>query len=212
MFRSGVPVGDEERRRCRDADDARVRHGIHPTVEVHERVVVRSEPRLLSPSEQEAEYDHFGFAIDYNEETGCFMPAYDFSHPEYVVDHATGLVWLKSLEGFMEWHEAAGYVVDLNQSRRAGFGDWRVPTLAELGTLFRSVIHYTTSRLDPRFGLRPLQIWSADSCEAYGGVGRWIYLAEEDGIAVRGGTNPATFSGSLLLVRGPVLEGFGLPP
>lgn len=200
IFRAGIQPAGPERAACRDSDELRMRFRIAPTVEVHERVDVRHVAMRLSPAEQEAEFARYGFPIDFTEETGCFMPAYDFSNPELVTDHATGLMWLRRLEGYMGWAEVREHLAAFNREHPAGFSDWRVPTLVELGTLLRSFRWGDTRRFDPRFGLSPIDIWSSDYWEVGGVEERWIYFAREDGISTR----VRNASAALLLVRGPI--------
>ncbi|PIR01644.1 MAG: hypothetical protein COV66_00530 [Nitrospinae bacterium CG11_big_fil_rev_8_21_14_0_20_45_15] len=58
-----------------------------------------------------------------------------------VVDKETGLIWQKSdsyhtLKKGLNWYEALEYVATQNTQKFAGFNDWRLPTRAELETLW----------------------------------------------------------------------------
>jgi|GEM_PF-324336 len=60
-----------------------------------------------------------------------------------VLDKATGLVWQKGdsyhqLKKGMSWYDALEYVDLQNAEKYAGFNDWRLPTRAELMTLWDS--------------------------------------------------------------------------
>lgn len=55
---------------------------------------------------------------------------------ETVIDHATGLMWQKTItEGRMEYEDALKYIKELNERQFAGYNDWRLPTLPELLSL-----------------------------------------------------------------------------
>ncbi len=58
-----------------------------------------------------------------------------------VIDKRTGLHWQQgdsyhNLKKGMSWYEALEYVAAQNTAKFAGFDDWRLPTRAELATLW----------------------------------------------------------------------------
>ncbi len=83
-----------------------------------------------------------------------------------VVDRTTGLMWEKAGSGsFMDYREARSYVAGLNRRKLAGYGDWRLPTMPELGSLLEGGMRSTGFYMSPIFG-NPTRnwywCWSAD--------------------------------------------------
>lgn len=92
-----------------------------------------------------------------------------------VLDLQETLVWAKqdsyqSKKQWMNWHTAQKYIKKLNEEKFAGADNWRLPTKAELGTLYdeNSSIawnYYWTKNevhLDPIFGNSHCCYWSAE--------------------------------------------------
>jgi len=80
-----------------------------------------------------------------------------------IIDHATGLMWQQSGSATTMTHaEARQYVGQLNQSRYAGYDDWRLPTLEEAMSLLERRQSKYKLHIEPQFD--PLQqwIWTAD--------------------------------------------------
>jgi len=61
-----------------------------------------------------------------------------------VLDHATGLMWQRGGSHESIWFGVdqqgpSDYVKDLNQQKAAGYSDWRLPTVEELGSLLEPI-------------------------------------------------------------------------
>lgn len=78
-----------------------------------------------------------------------------------IVDHATGLMWLKGGFDAMDLTDAASNINRLNAEIFAGFNDWRLPTLEEAMTLMEPQAH-DNFHIDPVFQKGVNFIWTAD--------------------------------------------------
>ena len=78
-----------------------------------------------------------------------------------VVDIKTGLTWQREpAPERMTWPEAQRYIQQLNETRFAGYADWRLPQNEELASLFLPEENSRRLYLDPVFG--PYRcFWSA---------------------------------------------------
>lgn len=78
---------------------------------------------------------------------GTFRHSYEASTIKdfhVVVDHATGLMWQRSgsheqISFGVKQQGPSDYVKELNQQTAAGFSDWRLPTVEELGSLLEPI-------------------------------------------------------------------------
>lgn len=81
-----------------------------------------------------------------------------------VFDSATDLMWqLGGSDYPLTWDEAAEYVHALNASRFCGYGDWRLPTVAELMTQLSEPPMLGDYCVPPVFDARYDALWSADT-------------------------------------------------
>lgn len=92
-----------------------------------------------------------------------FVKQFDFLGDSLVVDHGTGLVWQISGTRFpVNWKEGQAYVQGLNREKFQGFNNWRMPTAAELLTIFSPAPQGPGLCLEPVFDLRQHWLWSLD--------------------------------------------------
>ncbi|WP_272699092.1 protein kinase domain-containing protein [Desulfovibrio sp. Fe33] len=80
-----------------------------------------------------------------------------------VAELSSGLIW--ELDGSrypLTWERAAAHVARLNRNAFAGRVDWRLPTVAELATLFTGRTEPGEFCLQPAFDPRKARLWSAD--------------------------------------------------
>jgi hypothetical protein len=83
-----------------------------------------------------------------------------------LTDSATGLMWQKEgSQAPMTWNQAQEYVNLLNREKFAGHGDWRLPTVEELGSLIERSWQEGSLFIDPRFGRAQVSCWSSDTMD-----------------------------------------------
>lgn len=108
-----------------------------------------------------------------------------------VTDHNTGLIWQKyGSSKTMKVTEIKSYLKKLNGGRFAGYSDWRVPTLEELGTL---LAHNRKPRnkglfayyIDPVFCQKKTLFWSSDIVRGLQNQNRW-FVSFYDGSVKKG--------------------------
>ncbi len=81
-----------------------------------------------------------------------------------VTDQATGLTWEKGGSEYpLSFDQALEYPVGLNQKRFAGHADWRLPTVDELASLFRTHSQPGEFCIEPVFDPSKRRLWSCDS-------------------------------------------------
>lgn len=86
------------------------------------------------------------------------------SEGELVLDRAAGLVWQASGSDYpLDWEKAQDFVAKLAEKRYAGRDGWRLPTVAELVSLFRSSADPDEFCLPPVFDPAMQRLWSADT-------------------------------------------------
>lgn len=81
-----------------------------------------------------------------------------------VLDRASGLLWQRSgSPAAMSLPNARNYIAQLNESRYAGYRDWRLPTLEEAMSLVEAPRQQANAQyLDPLFDPKQRWIWTAD--------------------------------------------------
>ena len=101
-----------------------------------------------------------------------------------ISDSKTGLMWMKNDSylhsgHWLNWHEAKGYVEELNKIGFANYFDWQLPTKEELRSLFESsktngsqVGREMKIHTDPLFGKNGSgSLWSADGNGMHNAIG-----------------------------------------
>lgn len=82
---------------------------------------------------------------------------------DVVLDLESGLMWQRGGSGYrLSPGKAREYVQRLNQERHAGFSDWRLPTLEELGSLLESFPQQNNLYIDSSFEPEQEACWSSD--------------------------------------------------
>ncbi|EGB15110.1 serine/threonine protein kinase [Pseudodesulfovibrio mercurii] len=80
-----------------------------------------------------------------------------------VLERTRGLVWERHGSRYpLTWERANAHVARLNKSAYAGRTDWRLPTVAELATLFTGRTEPGEFCLEPAFDPQKARLWSAD--------------------------------------------------
>lgn len=80
-----------------------------------------------------------------------------------ITDRATGLMWEKNGSGKeLSYKQAKAYVNGLNESKFAGYGDWRFPTIEELYTIL-AIKQYDGRYCYPIFECHSPLFWSGDT-------------------------------------------------
>jgi serine/threonine protein kinase len=82
-----------------------------------------------------------------------------------ISDKVTGLTWQRAGSDYpVTWHEAKGYIQELNRKRFAGRTDWRLPTVNELMSLLTEVPRARDLCIEPIFDQNVRWLWSSDRC------------------------------------------------
>ena len=80
-----------------------------------------------------------------------------------VTDKATRLLWEQEGSDYpMTWHEAHGYIEQLNRGRFAGSANWRLPTADELMSLLTPAPRAADLCIEPIFDQSKRWLWSSD--------------------------------------------------
>lgn len=83
-------------------------------------------------------------------------------HPT-VMHPVTGCMWQRSGSEFpLDWEEAHAYVRELNAERFAGYGDWRLPTVADVCTLLQEPPTLGVHCVAPVFDTGADPLWTCD--------------------------------------------------
>jgi serine/threonine-protein kinase len=80
-----------------------------------------------------------------------------------VLERTRGLVWERYGSRYpLTWERANAHVARLNKNEYGGRTDWRLPTVAELATLFTGRTEPGEFCLEPAFDPQKARLWSAD--------------------------------------------------
>jgi len=128
------------------------------------RAVLRRKPIQVVESDIEEMILHHNFYSKKLNEKGGFRNNFSDNGNGTVTDHSTGLMWEKGGASYgLNHFEVEDYIVDLNDDKLAGHGDWRLPTLEELCSLMTKEHEKTGMYFDPIFENSKDTCWSADS-------------------------------------------------
>ena len=127
---------------------------------------LRSEPALVSERDLKRAFQRMGLAeIKWNPESD-FANEYrqQISNSwDVVLDLQSDLMWQREGSSFrLSPAKAREYVQRLNEERHAGFSDWRLPTLEELGSLIEAFPESNGFYIDPTFDPEQESCWSSD--------------------------------------------------
>jgi len=86
-----------------------------------------------------------------------------FSGGQVVIDAAVGLMWHPGgTPGFMSLEKAGKWLEELNNSRYAGFSDWRIPTLEEAASLLQQRKAKSSFYISDNFSVEQQCIYTGD--------------------------------------------------
>ncbi|MFA5764201.1 MAG: DUF1566 domain-containing protein [archaeon] len=101
------------------------------------------------------------------------LPSYSDNEDGTVTDSANGLVWQASTYGPdspLSWQAAMDYCdITLNEEYFAGYSNWRLPNMAEIGLLYNysSSSMYESGFDNPIFGYNTWTLWSSTSVTSF---------------------------------------------
>ena len=88
---------------------------------------------------------------------------YEYIGSGVVVDHATDLMWEESGSGIgLAYKIAHAYIRRANRNKKAGFDDWRLPTVDELASLLEPDKKSSGLYIDPIFDDKQQACWTSD--------------------------------------------------
>lgn len=136
-----------------------------PTPTASPEIRLRSEPTILAPNEIIYLFKEKGlYGLNVNPD-GNFPNIFELhilNGDKVIVDQATSLMWQQSgSENSMTYNEAQEYIEILNQQQFAGYTDWRLPTIEELGSLLEPQLS-NGFFINPIFDEKQILCWSAD--------------------------------------------------
>lgn len=131
--------------------------------------ILRSQPKKIDRQDVQRLWRQRGFVNGQTNIKKTFMNQFENYDIGTVIDRSTNLMWQKSgSEDRLKWSDAQKYVDQINHTRFAGYSDWRIATLEELGSLIVPSLHFSLSKqcgyfIDRIFSDKECWCWSADS-------------------------------------------------
>ncbi len=134
-----------------------------------EKATIRSQSCRISETDVTHIWQKFNFFDNIHTKTGCFINQFTDNGNGTVTDNSTGLMWQKEgSSSKLNISKAMNYITELNQKKFAGYSDWRIPTLEELGSLLKPNPYSVQSPpyahfIDPVFSKKQAWCWSSDA-------------------------------------------------
>jgi hypothetical protein len=136
-----------------------------------EPVDLRHKPADLMPEDVRqilTTYDFYATCWSYNGDycnpEGDFPNRYRDNGDGTVTDEATGLMWQKGGSSEpMTWADAREFAGRMNREALAGYADWRLPTVEEIGSLMERSWQNHDLFIDPLFDKHQRILWSTDT-------------------------------------------------
>lgn len=134
-----------------------------------DNISLRAEPRPLTNADVREMLKRNSFyckSYPWNEEyandAGSFSNDFFDNRDGTVTDRATGLMWQKGqAPDYSRWEGTRPYIDSLNAEHFAGYTDWRLPTIEELGSLMTRERLNDDLYVSPVFSNR-MWFWSCD--------------------------------------------------
>ncbi|MBF0201586.1 MAG: DUF1566 domain-containing protein [Desulfamplus sp.] len=139
----------------------------------YKNISLRNEPVTVSEDDFQRVFglDEAGRPLVYIENR------YEESKKGTIIDHATGLIWQQSgSEKALNHEESLEYIYSLNLNKFGGYGDWRIPTIAELISLVEKEKLNGNLYINPLFDHLQQWCWSADMRSSHSGWFLFYYL------------------------------------
>ena len=146
------------------------------SVNIVPKLVFRKIPNDLSRDDVKRMLRKFDFFDSkWNKISKGFQNQYELQHNNQVVyDHGSGLMWQQSGSSkSMNYERAKNYIQDLKQTKFAGYGDWRLPTLEEAMGLMEPEKRNRNLYIDPVFDGMQEWIWT---CDLVKGEPRYVWV------------------------------------
>jgi hypothetical protein len=129
-------------------------------------IQLRTQSQEIGVEEVKQMLVKYGFFDKYYNKTGNFKNKFQLKQDKQssvVLDYATGLMWHQSgSEKYMKFESVQNWFDQLNQSKYAGFSDWRLPTLEEAVSLMEKNENRNGLFIDIQFNREQKYIWTGD--------------------------------------------------
>lgn len=97
-----------------------------------------------------------------------------------VLDFVTDLMWQQAgSTDLLIWSNVNAYISEVNKKRFAGFADWRLPTIEELGSLLESGRKGGNQFIDGQFDATQTWCWTVDTVQKDPEQTLWIVNFDE---------------------------------
>lgn len=131
-----------------------------------EKTPLESHPRNLSEQDINRIWKKRGFYKPGSNPGDVLMKKFQDKGDETILDSITGLLWQKNgTQSFVTRTDARKYVEQLNREGFAGYQDWRLPTIEELGSLLFPAEHTKGNKakyISNLFSKKQIRCWSSD--------------------------------------------------